>query len=515
MSIVQSERGASAIVVAFSMLLILGFAALVVDLGAGFNARSQDQSAADSSALGSGLELVLTEAANPLQAAVDEAKDLVNSTLGTILPQADWDACTDSNSLEYPSDTIPGITDGSQCISFGSNDEGLAFTTVRVRIPNQTEATTFGRLLGSAGIETSAAAEASLLGSGASGAFPAAVFNGATGGSQFCIKTGTGSSNSESCGSPSTGDFGNFQPYFYTEINPSHPDSVCTSGNSVDPLSWAMANGIDHFLGTTATAPGNRKNGDQCPSFPGPAFPNRVDSGSGYSNTDVTQGLISGGTFDSTTFTGRLTKKIWGSPYGTASIFEKHIDNRPLWTYINPTSVMGPGVPSSCYDAWHDGPTDAGDTGLYHQAELDLQSCLSDPNVPDALFTEELFQSPRLVIVPMYHESAPIGNNSCCYNIKDFVPVFINSIWTASGPSWTCDGTIENVPGDHCKHSPGMDGTIAVAAPGQRKIDSADAIVLTCSMLAPEDATAEERCKRITNSVGNTVNLYYDLELTK
>ena len=43
----SDELGASAVVVALSMLLLLGGTAIVVDLGAGFNERSQDQSAAD------------------------------------------------------------------------------------------------------------------------------------------------------------------------------------------------------------------------------------------------------------------------------------------------------------------------------------------------------------------------------------------------------------------------------------------------------------------------------------
>ena len=230
----------------------------------------------------------------------------------------------------------------------------------------------------------------------------------------------------------------------------------------------------------------------------------------------MTQGLISGGTFDSTSFDGRLTKKVWGPPYGTATIFGEQIDNRPLWTYIDPSSLSGPTVPTSCQDAYYLGPDDATNLTTYNDAYTNMRDCLADADVPKALFTEDLFESPRLVIVPMYHEYLPLGYNACCYNIKDFVPVFINSIWTASGPSWTCDGTIENSPGDHCKHSPGMDGTIAVAAPGQRKIDSADAIVLSCKVLAgPESTTDEERCKRVQNSEGDTVTLYYDLELTR
>ena len=51
MNFTRLDRGAAAIIVAISMLVIMGFAALVIDLGAGFNERAQDQSAADASVI--------------------------------------------------------------------------------------------------------------------------------------------------------------------------------------------------------------------------------------------------------------------------------------------------------------------------------------------------------------------------------------------------------------------------------------------------------------------------------
>ncbi len=41
------ERGVSAVLIALSMMLVLGFAAVAIDLGFGFNERRQDQTAAD------------------------------------------------------------------------------------------------------------------------------------------------------------------------------------------------------------------------------------------------------------------------------------------------------------------------------------------------------------------------------------------------------------------------------------------------------------------------------------
>ena len=47
----DSERGASAILVALAMMALMGFAAIAVDAGLGFGDRRQQQSAADVGAL--------------------------------------------------------------------------------------------------------------------------------------------------------------------------------------------------------------------------------------------------------------------------------------------------------------------------------------------------------------------------------------------------------------------------------------------------------------------------------
>ena len=58
---------------------------------------------------------------------MDTAKAFVNDNLDRTVTNADWAACTDSEALDHPSDTIPGVTNGSNCISYGPNDDGIAF----------------------------------------------------------------------------------------------------------------------------------------------------------------------------------------------------------------------------------------------------------------------------------------------------------------------------------------------------------------------------------------------------
>lgn len=510
------ERGATLIFVSITLVLLMGFAAIAVDYGSGVVERRLDQNTADTSVLSAGVELIVS---GNVQEAVGSVKEFVDTNLARTLTAADWESCVDSEALAFPSNTIPGVTGGSNCISFGPNDDGVAFAKIRVRIPNQTANTYFARVLGFDGLETFAIAEAQLTGSGGvSGSFPAAVFSGAQQGDTFCIKTGTPSNpaSGQSCGSPSTGDFGNFQPYFYTEISPGNPNTLCTSGNQPAPLARAIADGIDHFLGTTPSAPGNRTNGANCPQFPGPLFPNRVDSGSGYSNSDITDGLVLGGSYDGN-YTGRLTRQNWGAAYGTATVFQRTLDNRPLWTYID-SSVLNTALHTACVAAAagpnsHSNSNDAAAEAVYQEAQQNMLDCLSS-SPPDSLFVDDLYESQRLTIVPMYHQSAPLGNNACCYDIKTFVPVFIEGIWTNEGTQWTCDGGMtRDTAGGYCKHEPGRTGTIHINAQGNRRVDSANAIVLSCDVLPGVEGSAQ-KCSRV-GSGGNTADIFLDLFLTR
>lgn len=507
----RNERGATLILVAAALLMLMGFAAFAVDLSAAKNERRLDQGTVDAATLAGGLEIITgggtAEAATAIRAYVD-------TNLNRILTDEDWNQCNDPEAL--PLSGVPGATVPDQpCISFGENDDGDPFARIRTVLPLQATATSFGRVLGVTELETTALAEIQLRGSIHSGAFPAGVFAAAGAGDSFCIKTGT--SVHQSCGTSSTGDFGNFQPYFYQEVGPSNPDTICTSGNQPQPLSYVMATGIDHFLGNTATTPGSRVNGDDCPSFPGPAFPDRVDSGSGYSNSDVTNGLVSGGTYDGVDYSGRLSQKSWPG-YGGATIFGSVVENRPLWKFID---ISAPSLPTACSDA-ASGPAtindsdDAGQESAFQQARADMVACLEHPGTPDGLFVSELYQSPRLTIVPRYHQATPLGSNKCCYDILGFEVVFIDEVWTANGPSWECDGAMIDDPAvGFCRHSPGREGSIEIPAAGQQRVDSASAIVLSCGLLPDAGIPADEKCKRVENPDGSVSTVFLDLFLTK
>lgn len=519
----RRESGATALFVAAALVLLFGAAAVAVDVGAGFNERRGNQTAADTAAVAGMLWSLIGTSSNTLQEGLDEAKATAEAnTRGVITAQA-WANCADPNGLARLS-TSPalGLTGGSPCISWNSN-----FTTMRVKIPNQPTDTTFGRVLGISTLFTSAEAEASITGLGEGGSLPSGALGNAGGGTEICIKTGT-SGGSDSCGSPSTGDFQNFRPYFYSAIDPAaNPSSECVSGEQTNPISRAFADGIDHlFTAAPALDAGVRENGSGCPQFPGPAFPDHVETAAGFQGgVEITQGLVLGADWHGP-FDGRLERGPYlSNPAGTTpngfEIFDRVIDNRPLWSYIDESLALHADcaavaqLPDNPAFVTH-GPYAVGTNSVFATGEVTswddtkalMSACLL--NQGGELFDlDAISRTPRLASVPRFYEEVPCPSNSCLYDIKDFVPVFIQDMWTAHSSQWTCGGEVIWVNGDHCRHQPGMTGEIHVSAPGQKRVDSASAFVLKCGHFS------EDVCKDVQTSTGGSATLIFDIRLTR
>jgi Flp pilus assembly protein TadG len=486
----RSQRGATALIVALTLLLMMGMAAFAIDISAAKNERRLDQNGADASVMAGALQFALGGSA---QSIIDEAKAFVATNVRPV-SAADWTACTDPDALPILSTSIPGVVGTSPCISFQfAPDDSL----IRVRVPNQRTNTTFGRVLGVTQVETFAAAEATIFET-ANGAFPAGVFAGTAAGAEVCIKTGTAGGR-DSCGASTTGDFGNFNPYFYTELGSGPQSSFCRDGNQPGGLARAMADGLDHRLGTSPTSPGNRINGGDCPGFPGPLNPNQVDSGGGYSNLDVTNGLVAGSAWPGggDSFSGRLTRTNVDPQF---EIFNRSIDNKPLWEYIDTSQSLT----GACQTAAALNPTTVPE---FLAAEDTMQACLASQN--SQLFDNSIGATMRLATVPKYHQASPLGSNACCYDIADFVPIFIQGLWTDySVQQWTCTGVFVDAGGGFCMHEPGMQGEISVPAQGSQRVDSASALVLECEQLpAP-------LCQTISGG-GSPGNEFFTIELTR
>ncbi|HJQ76842.1 MAG TPA: pilus assembly protein TadG-related protein, partial [Acidimicrobiia bacterium] len=153
----RSDRGASAVLVAVSMLVLMGFVAIAIDSGLLFNDRRQQQSAADGGALAA-VQYARTSYSSTYCAAntsgdeayavcrgAEEAIAVVNGTLpgrydgvpGNTL--ADWAVCTDPNRPVR----FTRISVQTPCISFTHN-----FQEARLVLPGTDVATPFGGVIG-------------------------------------------------------------------------------------------------------------------------------------------------------------------------------------------------------------------------------------------------------------------------------------------------------------------------------------------------------------------------------
>lgn len=452
----RSERGAAAIVVAISMLVIMGFAALVIDLGAGFNERAQDQSAADASVMAGAIE-----ALGNAEAMRDLALEYARANLDTIYTDAEWaaiwESCSDPGkaSLGLNLTPVPGpAADGNwtgvgrlDCISTGSGG------FLRVRIPNQIVATTFARTMGANQLEASAAAVAELGPRGEGGILPFGLLASATEGELACLRDNSAGQALPPCDGGNTGNFGAIEsPWFGTNPKlPTYGTPNCNASPKKNVLNYNIAEGLDHTVVIDQDGSGSNEVRDEC-SAP-PYFPDTLNTFQGISQ-GLEEGLVSG----SVPFAG--DPRLQRSPSSwEAKIFNWNLDDKALWEFIDapPGDFHDPGdtgfsaskdLPRSCagfsttgYDWDGNGTTDSdwdwdGDgTNDANESWQHMWACLQDyagGGYTTIMFSDTLAQSSRFAYVPQFWEDSwPTGNG--WRHIMAFRPVFLQTLWFGTG----------------------------------------------------------------------------------
>lgn len=516
------EAGSTAIIIALAMLVILGMLAIAVDIGFGFSERRIDQTGVDAAALAGSLELVISDAANGLEASIDRVYDIVDTNIGPVAYDPYWSSCTDPDALFYTTKSDLGATNGSDCISLSED-----FNTYRVKLPDQAVSSYFAGVLGVDEVSVSAAAEARRNAQfGGGGNVPFYVLDGTAIGTELCIKTGT--NDHEQCGGPSSGNFGDFEPYFYGPIG-GDLSTICVRGHQPRPLARATALGIDHEFSRFAPYPGGteRVNGGWCPEVPGPLLPNTILPGSGYSANDITWGLVLGETWPAAqSFPGRLTRDdglVTAQDLGSATIFGESIDNRPLWDYIDTSIVTGLTSCEYFQDLANQGHVASPPPGdmTYAERRDKLILCLEEAHSasPDPVRiltldrdgngTPDILETPRVGAAPLIWEDFPPPNNAFHMHIQGLSPIFIDSLYAEiTTPHFNCTNLDTSIP-DVCVHRAGLDGSMSVTSPGQRVFQSVGAIVLSCEIM-PAGA-----CPSLQDPSGGGLTFLYDLELTK
>lgn len=427
----SSERGAAAVVVAITLLVLMGMAAIAIDLGAAWNERRQDQTAADLAVIAGTLSY-----ASPT-ALVAEVKDTANANVVANVTDADWVACADP---DRPAGYIPFTIGGStyQCISANPS-------FVRVRLPRQYTEATFGKVIGFDELTTYAVAEATILPPGGTGLLPFAVRNG-SGAGELCLDTGTGSQITPPCDGNESGSFGNMAPPLFGNpflgTTPDCGNQTASEGYVAE----AIAMGVDHIIfkftsaewaatgwnpadNTSNSTVRNNSNMDFCTDIGAPVAAAAdgipinsvvIDTGNSM-KTATTKGLITGTNFADGD-DARLTRSTNTRQFGTSTVY--NVDNTPLWTFLgNATGPGGHGL------AYCDRATIMSLAAL-DAKNLAMANCMKtyDTNGATAqIFSDAIMTSPRFGVAPyLWHTN--LGSGVSYRPVQKFAIVYVGGM---------------------------------------------------------------------------------------
>lgn len=500
----DDDLGLAIPLVALSLVILMVFAAFVLDLGLVYSERRSDQNSADASATSGAVQLLRAQSA---QAAVTEIVAKVNDDLERNVSDSEWTSCSDPANLTRTALTL-ALTPATDCISFSAG-----FDRVRVRIPNQTINTSFGRVVGLNSFTSSAFAEVSTTPAGG-GALPFVVtsLNGA--GDQICLRTdGTGGDEPpdqppppgdpygqgfqlDPCNEQSfdthEGGRGTIKPYFYNGC------SVIGNQTIVDAIMVGMDHQIGVFDPEVTLAPGASANaldthpdarldgGDGGGGGCTVVLPNTVDIDTGLTAQLLKCSLLevpcSSGSSATSGKSGRLS-----GPIATAEFAELGVNDAALWDYF--VGSLPVGSPSSCADA-------KSDSTEFYLRRAALQDCLMNWS-SGQLFTEDIAEEKRLGFVPRIAERGlcdtqpnPPSDPDCQGNgplsnvhVNSFSPVYIDGLYQDN--AGICDLANPATPAlstTWAIHYPGK-GLKCGDSPGSDVVHRVSGIVVPCGAL--------------------------------
>lgn len=511
------ESGASALLIAGSMLLLLGFAALAIDGGLVYNERNQQQAAVDTATLSAGISTTVgttqpgclssgtierTSACNGASVAIS----IVNENLGTGYTAADFSDTTRCSDAAFPAEyaaagSNPGIVpeiNGTDtlCIRYNEN-----LSKIRIILPTFEVDTTFGAVVGRNEIPVSAVAEAEVELGLQGSIIPFAIGPTAASASYACIFTpGFGGSNNplDACSGAADGNFGYLMSYLYGDDQLNTPIACGSSGglNDSTRIAATMAKGADHLFGTDLMIPGIAADQAECPNKN--QFIDHVDVRTGGFASSVEVGLF---TDDIMGTEGRLLCKDgtglepdWLDPaldsqnaagsqsdcVQVNSSYSQFLDNTPLWDFIDNSvteladsnacnAVKNRADMESCLKSWRQWPGPDGVAGSGDEVHT------------ESLFTKDIAESPRFGWVPLLNTD-PATGGSGLYPILDFVPLYLQTIYLKCTAADSCE--VVHEPGPNT--APACTGTLAACgypSTGKKALDALSSFILTRDML--------------------------------
>ena len=439
---VRNERGAAILLMTISLLVLFGFAALAVDLGAAWSQRRTSQSIADASVMAGAVEYL--EASSPSSSdIVDIVRDYASRNGDIPADSPDWLSCLDPDGI---ADGFTPMTDADgntiQCISLKQGDTGLNETLLRVKVPDRIVKTSFASVIGFDSISVGAFAVAEIVFSEQSSILPLSLPSNY--GSEECLGTPPSgqlkSGELVSCTGPDSGNFGLLDSPFFEDhdLNGSPLSSCPGDPNFNTRAPFNIAVGIDHAIQPWPASEGPIPSGDLSPKPTGadtcdadtapPEVPYVMNTQTG--NRDLIQGLVGPGLYDGKP--GRLRQSGGiGTQLAFASLGDPDfsLDNVGLWEYL--ATPTGSGVDARCTPANYGSGASEG-----RQATDDIIACLSlyrSDTAAHPEFAESLLTSPRFALVPVlsYTRGNMTGNEWRA--IVELIPVYLHTTWYDCG----------------------------------------------------------------------------------
>ena len=440
----KSERGASAILIAFALVLLLGMAAFAIDLGFGLNERRNDVTAADMGVMAGAVSSLGTNAQVRDQI-LSFARQNLPTTYTNAQWQTAWEGCTDpemttlnGTGFNFIPVTAPtGWTVGSPwCISI--DPAGY----VRVRLPNQVISTVFARAIGTNQFAANADAIARWNSRGGGGILPFALVATTGDGTHVCLRDASGGLAEEPCDGPDAGNFGALESPLYGNIAMGTTQN-CTGSPKKDILSVNIAIGLDHRVVPDANGLVGDEHRDTCPVIDSGETPDTLNTFQGLSNgtqEGLATGPVPGGRIPRLQNTTNATRNVYGSP----------LDDRPLWEYLDGTLTgVGAGgtIPNSCVKSTFNNALPPQDWSVPADGVLDnaqswqhISKCLQDHVAMGAgapiMFLETIGDTPRFSYVPQFWESTlPSGNGFL--HVLRFKATWLQATWWKKGTTTT------------------------------------------------------------------------------
>ena len=497
--------------VALSMVVLMGFAALAVDVGMGYSERRTSQGSADASAMAAAVDVLL--GSTSVQLMVTDAVVYAETNLPGGLTEADWltrcpDTVRPEDQLAYTAADL-GLTPATDCISFS-----YGFDTIRVSLPERAIDTYFASVLGIDSYDVSAFAHATIRYEGVMSTPPFVVTAGTEAGEVRCLRAsaipghgalmpprwvGNGPGNpptlgivgdvddADSCDDTvfdrETQFFGSLKAWNYED---------CTQPSGNNAIAVVIADGIDHRLGSFEPdyklGDPELVDGDGCigvDPVPQP-YPNTIELQTGYTAKLLMLGLLS-----TDVATPRL--KRGDHVQSTYQFGTQDMDNTPLWEYLR-SDIADVSAPAECKTVYAEK-----DNILYDHfdlKELMLECLVTWKNNPsdEILFADSddptspsITTSGRFAWLPILAESSLNGLVGKNVHMNAFVPVFIDTLYQISRKTTQSSDCWTQHPAQHgnlgwSRHQPGQEFDCGLGG-NNAQISAVAAVVIACGAL--------------------------------